>query len=190
MTQDDRVTLLLSALLFAAPVQTEATAQPSPEAPPRNFINLRVGASSASRRVELCGEAGYWRLSIEACGTGAELLHREASSELVHFRLKFLLAQVKTLLGWLEGRVSAGFTEMQVGQDDDGFAFTGTNAARTSTSGPSVGTSLRLLVPVWNGFELLAELSASLSYHAFAPQLLPAQSVWQPAIGLSVGAGF
>jgi hypothetical protein len=158
--------------------------------PPVTYINLRVGASTGTHRPEFCGELGIWRISVEGCGSGSGFLHHDATPELTHFRAKFRLLSVKTPVGWLETRVAAGFAELAIGSDDGGFSFAGTNATRTSTAGPELGASLRLVYPLWVGFELLAELSGGIGIFCFARQLLTPQAVVQPSAGLSIGAGW
>jgi hypothetical protein len=173
----------------AAEARREEAAPQAPEAP-TTYVNLRIGASTGTHRPEFCGEVGIWRISVEGCGSGSGFLHHDSNPELTHFRAKFKISSTKTPLGWLETRAMAGFAELAIGSDDGGFAFGGTNASRTSTAGPELGASLRLAYPLWVGFELLAELSASLAFFNFAPQLLQPQAMLQPSAGLSIGAGW
>jgi hypothetical protein len=158
--------------------------------PPTTYINFRVGAATGTYRPEICAELGVWRISVEGCGTGSGFLHHDSTPELTHFWAKFKLTSTRTPLGWLETRVAAGFAELQVGSDDSGFNFTGTNPTRTSTAGPEIGTSLRLAYPLWVGFELIAELRAGLGFFAHAPELVVPQNVVVPSAGLSIGAGW
>lgn len=176
------------AALAAEPVSIDTKAA---EQPPTNYVNLRIGGSSSSRRAELCGEvAPHWRISVEGCGSGREFLHNEPNPELAHFRAKFTFTRLKLSIGWLEPRAALGFAEFQLGADDAGFDFLSVNRTRTSTSGPEVGAGLRWLVPVVAGFEVLVELNTSLAFFAFAPQLETPQSVLQPSASLSAGVGF
>lgn len=132
------------ALLGGGPARAEqaaATAESAREVAPRNYGNLRIGASTSSHRPTLCLELSPLELlSVEACGNGSGFLHHEEAPELAHFRAHFTLASWKTPLGWLQPRLSAGFAELQVGEDGSGFHFGGT--------GPSgVETAPRLLQP-------------------------------------------
>jgi hypothetical protein len=54
---------------------TEATSQTQEAAPVRDYVNLRAGVSTGSRRLEMCLEISPLApLSVEACGTGSEFL--------------------------------------------------------------------------------------------------------------------
>lgn len=170
--------------------EQEVTAQ-AEEMPTRDFINLRLGASSGSQRIEMCLELSpleAW--SLEACGTGSEILHHENSPELAHFRAKYSLTNWKTEIGWLQPRVGLGFTELQIGQDDAGFQFRGVGPRGVETAGPEASLGMRGLYPVLGNFELVGELSVSMAWLRYAPLLAKPQAQFQPAVSLTVGAGF
>jgi hypothetical protein len=158
---------------------------------PRNYGNLRIGASSSSRHPALCLELSPLEmLSIDACGTGSGFLHHDPAPEIAHFRAWVKLASWKTPLGWLQPRVGAGFAELQVGEDTSGFHFSGVGPTGVETAGPEVGASLRLLFPVVTGVELVGEVGLGAMYFHYAPRLLQPQSALQPAGSVSVGVGF
>src|SRR5688572_20839534 len=71
----------------AAPAPAPALGPPRDV--PVNRVNLRVGASSAAERAEICFEAAPlpW-LAVEGCGTGAGFLHQDPDPEMAHFRVK------------------------------------------------------------------------------------------------------
>ncbi len=158
---------------------------------PRNYGNLRIGASSSSRRPALCLELSPLEmLSIEGCGTGSGFLHQDLEPEIAHFRSWLKLTSWMTALGWLQPRLGVGFAEMQVGEDGSGFHFSGVGATGVETAGPEVGASLRLLFPVVGGVELVGEVGMSAAWFHYAPQLVVPQSSFQPSANLSLGVGF
>jgi hypothetical protein len=77
-----------------------------------------------------------------------------------------------------------------VGEDASGFHFNGTGPTGVETAGPEVGASLRALLPVYSGVELVGELGLNMAYFRHAPELLRPQAEWQPGASLSVGLGF
>jgi hypothetical protein len=175
-------------LLAADPVSTAVTEH---DAPVRNWFNLRAGATSDSAHPEVCLEVSpIERLAIEGCGTGSGFLHHAPDPEIAHFRGKWRLASWKTELGWVEPRVSAGFAELQVGEDAPGFFFNGTGPTGVETSGPEAGASVRALYPLPKGFELVGELGLSVGYFEHAPVLVRPMSRVQPSLSFTLGVGF
>jgi hypothetical protein len=161
------------------------------EPPTRNWVNLRVGAGTSSGKMVLCGEVEpLERLSLEACGTGSELLHQEHPREISHYRMKYRLASWKTEIGWLQPRVGLGFAELQVGEDDVGFDFGGVGPRGTSTSGPEASFGLRALYPLGAGIELVGELNLGAAWFRFAPDLTTPLSAFQPTAAVSFGVGW
>lgn len=174
-----------------AGAQTAGSVEAEREVAPRNYANFRVGGSTSARRPTLCLELSPLEmLSVEGCGTGSGFLHHDPDPEIAHFRAHFRLTSWKTSVGWLQPRLSAGFAELQVGEDGGGFHFNGIGPSGVETAGPEVGASLRALLPVASGFELVGELGLNMAYFRYAPQLLRPQSAWQPGASLSLGVGF
>jgi hypothetical protein len=139
----------------------------------------------------MCLDVAPWSvLSVEACGTGAGFLYRNSEPELAHFRAHARLTSWKTRFGWLQPRLSLGFAELQQGDDEAGFSFTRVDSTGLATAGPEAGASLRAIVPMGSGFELVGDLSLNLAYLKYAPQLARPQSAWQPNAMLLVGVGF
>jgi hypothetical protein len=129
-------------------------------------------------------------LGVEGCGTGSGFLHHDPEPALTHFRANLKLTHWKTGRFWLQPRVSAGFAELQVGEDSTGFHFTGTGPTGAETAGPELGASLRALMPVASGVELVGELGVSAAWLKHAPQLVRPQPSWQPGASLTLGIGF
>lgn len=165
--------------------------RPAPDAPPRTYVSFAVGGSTGSRGAILCAEvAPLSFLSVSGCGNGSGFLHHEDAPDLSHWRLNFTVASFKTSAVWLQPRAQAGFAEMAIGEDSPGFEFTGTNEARTATSGGEVGGSLRALWPLGSGFEAVGEVGVSFGYFPYAPALQRPQSAWLPSAALTLGVGF
>jgi hypothetical protein len=182
-----------SAAWAQAEVGGEARVRAEPPASTRNYGNLRIGASTANGngRPELCLElAPVSFLSVEGCGTGSGVLHQDPAPEVAHFRGKLRLANFETKWGSLQPLVAAGFAELQVGQDDPGFQFTGTDPRAVSTAGPEVGLGLRYLRPLASGFELVGDLNLGMAWLPHAQQLSQPSNTWLPSATLSIGLGF
>jgi hypothetical protein len=161
------------------------------EAPPRNYVNLGIGVSSATHGVLICAEvAPLSMLSISACGNGSSFLYEQATPETVHFDVHVALTSWKLSDVWLEPRLHAGIAELQIGEDAPGLDFSGTSSTGMATAGPEAGASVRGLLPVYKGMEIVGELSLALSYFHYAPELVRPQSAWQPSVTFTVGAGF
>ncbi|MBM7113859.1 hypothetical protein [Archangium primigenium] len=159
--------------------------------PPRNYGNLRVGASTSSLRPTLCLELSPLEmLSLEGCGTGSGFLHHDKAPEIAHFRSWLKLTSWKLGGVWLQPRMGVGFAELQVGEDGGGFHFAGVGATGVETAGPEVGASLRLLLPAVAGMEWVGEVGVSGAYFHYAPLLNLPQSSFQPSASLSLGVGF
>jgi hypothetical protein len=184
-----RLTFLCCALVVAGPAGA-GEPEASPEEPPRNYVNLRLGASTPNSRVLTCLELAplAW-LSLETCGTGSGILHSEPEREVFRLGAQLLLTSWKVHALWLQPRLGLGFAELQVGQDGPGFSFTGTGASGVETAGPEARASLRLLLPIAGGFECVGELGVSAAYFHYAPQLVSPQAPWQLGLGLSLGFG-
>ncbi len=158
---------------------------------PRNYGNLRIGASTSSRHLTLCLELSPLEMiSIEGCGTGSGFLHHNPEPEIAHFRSWLKLTSWKTGRGWLQPRLGIGFAELQVGDDDGGFHFSGVGATGVETAGPEIGASLRLLLPTVGGVEFVGDVGVSGAYFHHAPGLNVPQSTFQPGVSLSLGVGF
>jgi hypothetical protein len=188
--------LLIVFLPLAAMAEPSVSAEFEPADEPevvRNWGNLRVGGAlgGGSGRPEICGEfAPLTFLSIEACGTGAGILHHEAINQAMHFRAKAVLLRIEAGVLLLEPLLGAGMIELQVGEDDGGFRFGDTGPRGVETAGFEAMGGLRALLPVGAGFELVGELSAGIGYTPHAPDLVLPQPVVPVFGALTVGVGF
>ena len=105
-------------------------------------------------------------------------------------RDKASLTSWRTRFGWFQPRLSAGFAELQVGEDSSGFDFGGSGPTGVETAGPEAGASIRALLPISSGFEFVGELGFSAAYFSAAPQLIKPQARFQPSASLTFGVGF
>lgn len=187
-----RIQTIVAAVLLSLPARAqEAQVKQAPQLPQRDYVNLRAGASTSSLRPEICMEVSpIERLGLEACGTGSGFLHKDPAPEIAHFRAKVNLDGWETRVGFFQPQLFAGFAELQMGEDDEGFHFTSTGPRGVETAGPEVGAAVRALYPVGAGFELVGTLNLSLSYFSHAPELIAPRGPWQPALSFTVGAGF
>ena len=159
---------------------------------PRHLANLRLGASTAGgERPEVCMELSPLPfLAVEGCGSGAGFLHQDTSPEMAHFRAKGRLASWKMQGMWLEPQVSAGFAELQLGKDESGFHFSSAGPSGVATAGPEVGASLRVLLPLANGVELVGDAQLNAAWMAHAPELQEPKRAFQPSASVTMGVGW
>ena len=161
---------------------------------PRTYANMRIGSSSSDPegRPSVCLElAPLAFLSIEGCGTGSGFLHHSAQPELAHFRSKIALGTFRNERAWFRPQLTVGFAEYQVAEDSPGFHFSGTGPEGVETAGPEVGASLKMLVPVRAGFEVVGDLGFGVAYLKHAPKL--AREATDPLVfsaGATLGVGF
>jgi hypothetical protein len=189
------VVAMVIALLWAASVaaaEPAARVTASGQVEDRNVVNFRVGATSAAGRPQMCLEGSpHHRIGLEACGTGATWFHNDdASPQLMHLRANVRVASFRLGKTWLQPRISAGVTELQVGEDAGGLDFFGTGPSGVETAGPEVGASLRMLAPIWGGLELIGQIDATVSYLPHAPQMVRPQPVVLPTATVTFGFGF
>ncbi|MFT3928288.1 MAG: hypothetical protein QM778_37515 [Myxococcales bacterium] len=188
--------------LVAAPLAAQDTAQEQADsgeereldvATSRTYVNARVGLASTDENgmPEVCMEgAPLAYLSVEACGTGAQLWHNRPQPEMSHYRVKGRVLSHALRGFWLQGFVGVGMAELSVGADDPGFALRGVSAERTSTAGAELTLSTRALIPLKRGFDLLGDLAVAGAYLPHADELFVSRLVFQPSFSLSLGVGF
>ncbi len=180
---------LLALLVVLVPALAQAEADR-----PRSWVSFRVGGAAGPElggRSEMCLEVSPLAyLSVEGCGNGSGLWHREDAPEVAHFRVKVRVASVRQGQVVLEPQLGLGFAELQLGEDAPGFHFGSTDPTGVETSGLEGTAALRALVPLSSTFEAVAVLSCSLAYLPHAPDLVRPLSSLQPTLGLSIGVGF
>lgn len=186
---------LLAALVLSTPEAETTTLSEEYEPPeaPRNWVNMRVGASSAGApgHPDLCLEvAPLSFLSVEACGTGSGILHHDPSPEMARFHAKLVLHTFQFEGFVLQPQVGLGIAELQVGEDAAGFSFGGTGPRGNETAGPEASGHLRLLFPIDYGFELVGDVSFGAAYLPHAPELVVPNAALQLNVGFSAGIGF
>jgi len=188
------VLLALFASIATTQAQDDSGARAVEEAAAsRTFVNARVGAASSNEngRPEVCVEgAPLAVLSVEACGTGAQVWHDDPAPEMAHFRVKGRFLSLALPRFFLQGFAGAGFAELSVGRDQPGFKFNGVADGLVSTAGPELTLTARALMPMGQGFDLLGDLSFAGAYLPNADDLITPRSRFQPTLALSLGLGF
>jgi len=186
--------LSVGALCQAAGAQDDSGGpQADPEAASRTYVNARVGVASSNEngRPDLCVEgAPLAYLSIEACGTGAQVWHDDPAPEMAHFRVKGRFLNLELPRLFLQGFAGAGFAELSVGSDQPGFRFNGAADGLVSTAGPELTLGARALMPLGAGLDLISDLSIAAAYLRHADELITPRARLQPTIALSIGVGF
>jgi hypothetical protein len=129
-------------------------------------------------------------LAIEACGNGSGFLHAEDAPEIAHFRGKARLFQYALGPVYVEPWVGFGFAELQIGADAPGFYFFDAGPTGVETAGAETGGTLRAVLPLPAGFEVIGNVDLSVAYFPNAPELARAMSPWQPTLSADVGIGW
>lgn len=194
------VAMVAAAVLSVTPRAARAEEELAPGSgtagsskPIENRLSLRLGGATTDTvgRPTICADVrvvATW--SIEACGTGAQLLHDEPGREMAHFRANY---------GFLEGalprgrgrlRAGLGFAEMQVGEDDAGFDFDGPSGKLGSVSGPEASLSAQWVLPVAGDFEMIANATAGAAVFRNADKLIEPQGAVQGFVSFELGIGW
>lgn len=182
---------------MAAPVHADESAEPGAgersSAPIENRLSLRIGGASTDTvgRPTICADVrviATW--SVEACGTGAQLLHDEPGREMSHYRVNwgFLEGEMPRGRGLLRGGV--GFAELQVGEDEAGFEFGSPSGKRGSVAGPEASLSAQWMLPLAADFELVANATAGAAVFRNADQLVEPERAVQAFVSLELGIGW
>lgn len=156
-------------------------------------LALRVGGASTDTvgRPTICADVrvvSTW--SVEACGTGAQLLHNEPGREMSHYRVNWGFLEGAMPRGRGRVRAGAGFAELQVGEDEAGFDFGAPSGKRGSVSGPEASMSAQWVVPVLGDFEMVANATAGAAWFRDADQLVEPQNAVQAFVSFELGIGW
>lgn len=190
------VPLLLLLSIGAAPADEPAVRQQT--FTPRPFVGwplleLRGGVDSMSegRAPMICMEIGAWTyLAVEACGSGAGILHDQDIAEMVHFRLEGTIPVVRQGRFELVVQPGLGFAEVQTGRDEGGFLF---GPARTDDqnegAGPEATASAKSRVWFHERAYGTAELSTGVAWIESAPTVLGGSTI-VPSVTFTLGLGF
>jgi hypothetical protein len=195
---------MIMGVAIAAATGGAATAQPADSGEPEptggdeagptiNRINLRVGGATtdANGKPTICLEVRTWsRLSVEACGTGAGVLHDADGSEMAHFRLMWQAWGRPVGGGWLAGRGGGGFAELQLGDDAPGFQFGDPDADRLSVAGPEATGSIAWMRPIGRGVELIVDGTLGAAWLPGAGALVVPHDRLAPFASFELGVGW
>jgi hypothetical protein len=166
---------------------------PSNHGPIFNRLNFRVGFASSdlNGHPTLCLDVNVvYGFGVEACGTGAQVLHDDPGQEMSHYRINYTMLERNLWKGTLHARGGLGFSEMQVGYDDPGFVFGGTNREKGSTAGPEAALSAQWLLPMYKGLDFVVTGTAGLAYFAHADELASTKSDVQGFASIEAGIGW
>lgn len=166
---------------------------PSDHPPIKNRLNFRVGFASSDQNGHptICLDVNVaFGFGIESCGTGAQVLHDDPGQEMSHYRINYTMVERSLWKGTLHARGGLGFSEMQVGKDDPGFVFGGTNKDKSSTSGPEAALSAQWLLPMYKGLDFVVTGTAGLAYFAHAEDLATTKSDVQGFASIEAGIGW
>jgi hypothetical protein len=187
------VTLATGTARADEPVDDGSAGDPSDHPPVTNRINFRVGFASSDQNGHptLCLDVNIvFGFGAEACGTGAQLLHDDPGQEMSHYRINYTVIERSLWKGTLHARGGLGFSEMQVGRDDPGFVFGGTQRDGGSTSGPEAALSAQWLLPMYKGLDFVVTGTAGLAYFAHASELATTKSEVQSFASIEAGIGW
>jgi hypothetical protein len=162
--------------------------------PTENRINMRVGGASTdstSRPVICLDVRVFYKLDIEACGSGQGVIHDEPGTEMVHFRATWSVIDRLTRKGRGKVRAGVGFAELQVGLDRPGFDFGDPDAPDfASVAGPEAAVQAQWLVPIAKGVEAVASATAGVALFSAADKLVVPKDNVQPFVSFEIGIGW
>lgn len=162
-------------------------------APIENRLSLRIGGATTDSvgRPTICADVRIVSaFSVEACGTGAQLLHNEPGREMAHFRANYSFLEGAMPRGRGRLRAGLGFAELQVGEDEAGFDFGGPNSRRGSVAGPEASVSAQWMLPIAGDFEMIANATAGAAVFQNADELIEPQNAVQPFVSFELGIGW
>ncbi len=157
-------------------------------------LEVRVGAgtSGPSGHANVCAEVSpIHRLSLEACGNGAGMLHHARVPDMAHFRVRGTVVEKRWGRTSLGALVGAGFAEVSTGVDEPGFLF-GAARSREQSSGAGAEGSVSGKARHWvhERAYLVGDVNAGLAWIPSAPVVLDQQGAAVPFFSASVGLGF
>ena len=188
------IAALLSPAVQAAPIDLE-TWVPRPVLG-RPVFDLRAGVDGvaqdgAGMHPYLCGEVSpIWRLSVEACGNGAGVLHQADVPDMAHFRVR--LAALTRRRGRAEGTLlgGVGLTEVQRTSDAPGFRLGAAETGQVEAAGPEISLGIKGRYWLEERAYLVVGATVGAAHIPGASEVMG----WRgPTVGfgsLTVGAGF
>jgi hypothetical protein len=183
---------LLPALAHADEVD-DGSATVGSHPPVVNRINLRVGRATSDLigRPTICMDVKIaLGFDIEACGTGAQLIHDDYGQEMSHYRVNYAVANRSLWKGTIYARGGLGIAEMQVGKDNPGFVFGAPDQDRGSVTGPEAAVSAQWLLPLYKDLDFVVTGTAGVAYFAHADELATTKSDMQSFASIEAGIGW
>lgn len=158
----------------------------------RPVFDLRVGAQSVDgSHPYLCGEGNplAW-LSVEACGTGAGILHRGDGFDMAHFRARVRALHREIKRSDIDLLVGAGFAEVQRGEDAAGFRFGEQDTGAVEAAGAEASLSVKGRFYTTPGTYLVADVNAGAALIPGASQVFGQGGPVVPFAAATIGLGF
>lgn len=159
-------------------------------------FEMRVGVDRVDELHHpfLCAEGTPlpW-LSVEACGTGAGILHHDDAADMAHFRTRARLLGAQSGRGTLDWLVGGGFAEVQRTGDEPGFRFgKATSPEQVEAAGPELSASVKGRYYVDPGARayLSADFNVGAAAIPAAPTVIGHGGPIVPFAALTVGLGF
>ncbi len=169
-----------------------ANAEPMKET--RTYVSLRGGtvlAAPLGGQVSICGRITPFRkVSIEGCGSGAQLFAKQSEIEMSHYHLGYTVYDLQFPTSQLDIIAFAGFSELALPEDGLGFTFgnPGDNAA--SVSGPSTAIAATWSKPLGRGVEWIANANLGVAALGYADKLADPQDTFQFFTTVDIGFGY
>jgi hypothetical protein len=161
----------------------------------RTIFDLRLGALAApglgpDTVGQACGRLQpLRRVSVEACGNGAGVLHDQAGADFAHFRLTAAAWQRRARgVDWSLG-VGGGIAEVQRSKDAPGFRFGAARAEQVEAAGAEATLGLTARRHNEGVGHWVMDLTAGVAHIPGAPAVMGAAGPTVPFVGLSMGAG-
>ncbi len=131
------------------------------------------------------------RLSVEACGNGAGVLHQQDVPDTMHLRMRYAPVRVRRGAGEAALVVGAGMTEVTNGADEPGFRFgAATSADQVEAAGAELSTGVKARWWPHPRAYVTFEIGGGAAWIPAAPTVVGTSG---PIVGfgaVTVGAGF
>lgn len=131
------------------------------------------------------------RLSVEACGNGAGVLHQADVPDTMHIRMRYAPLRVRRGMGEASLVFGAGITEVTSGMDAPGLRFgPATSADQVEAAGTELSTAVKARRWLGTRGYVTFEIGGGAAWIPAAPTVVGTQG---PIVGfgaVTVGAGF
>lgn len=131
------------------------------------------------------------RVSLEACGNGAGVLHTADVPDTMHIRLRYAVARIRQGAAETSLVVGAGITEVTNGADAPGLRFgTATSADQVEAAGTEVSAAAKVRWWPHARAYVTFEIGGGAAWIPAAPTVVGSSGPLVGFGGVTVGAGF